>query len=1434
MTSNPSQNTGLEIAVIGMAGRFPGAPSLDRYWENLINAHESLIPISDKHLREQGVSEEDLKDPTYIKIGGLLEDADQFDATFFGYNPREAEILDPQQRVFLECSWQAMETAGYLGDQDAPSVGVFAGAGMNGYLLNLYSNSDIRKTTSPYEIFIGNDKDFLATRVSYKLNLCGPSLSIQSACSSSLVAIHTACQSLLSGECDLALAGGVAISKQLGYRAQQGNIYSPDGHCRSFDAHASGTVAGNGVGVVVLKRLDDALRDGDAIDAVIKGSAVTNDGAHKVSYTAPQVDSQAAAVRNALAIAEVPAESISYIEAHGTGTPMGDPIEIAALTQAFREQTEKRQFCSLGSVKSNIGHLDAAAGIAGFIKTVLALKNRKIPATLHFEKPNPEIDFKSSPFQVNAQLTDWESTTSPRRAGVSSFGIGGTNAHMILEEAPPTPSPDANENTAQLLPISAKSPKALKELVTLVRQHLQAQPNTPIHHAAFTLQEGRRHLPYRTSIVAQDITQAVDELAQFANASAADENPSLVLLFPGQGSHTESLHPSLTEIAPLCEKALAQCNESESLTRECLQLFSQQYSLAKLILDLGIKPAGLLGHSLGEIAAACIAGLFSLQDALDLIALRSRLMEAAVPGAMIAVGSSPEKLSSLLTTELSLAAHNAPEWVTISGSIDAISILEQNLKTEQIPSRRLPATRAFHSPSMDEVATEVRKKLTQISLSPPSLPIISSLTGTWLRDDEATNPDYWARQIRETVDFNQASTVARQLPETVFLELGSSSTLTNLVKQHGSLKDLAIADQETRLHLAAKLWTSGFQFPWSTVREKESACRIPLPTTSFQRSRFWVKAHFLAAPEKLVDTPENFLYQPSWKRLISLPALTKPVKCQRWLIFANSNKTSLTLAEKLEQAGENVIIVEPGKEYTSAGFRRFTVNPSDQSSFRTLFKELTNRETSPEHIVFLWDDLAALQNLVLTLNGKIRLSVVTTNQEEVLGSEALSYETPPLGTLSLVLAQEFPDISCRTIDLGEDSKPSHLLDELRHTQSPRKVALRGVFRWKQNFEILPKSQGELPSGKTYFLIGDLSSGLAKIWAQELHKSDITKIAILNTNPEIDPTQWVANFEPFWHATAHSLDQLSENFESATQSCGHPNGIFFCSPTTNQQSAAPITLLTEAHWQYNHQTKAGLILALDELLMESQPDFICVQSSLSATLGGIGLGAYAAANAQLDRLVIERNRRDNTRWLSINWDRVESVDPEPSAPRFGGDNEPALSADEAWTITTQAITQNLSGILVTSPTSLPDRLDHWVENSAHSSTEKQPTGTSEHSRPNLPNDYLAPRTKVEKTIITIWEEFLGMQGIGVEDNFFALGGHSLLAIQIIARLRETFPLEIELRHLVSDNPTPASMAAILEADLPDEEQLEDISSILEEIQELSPEETLAQLNKRSKS
>lgn len=557
-----TQYNGAEIAIIGMAGRFPGANNIDEFWQNLKNGVESVSFFSDDELLAVGIEPALLNDPNYVKARSVLNDVELFDANFFGFNPKEAEITDPQHRLFLESAWQALENAGYDSETYQGSIGVYAGASLGSYLLNVYSNQDILNSVDYHQIAIANDKDYLSTRVSYKLNLTGPSYTVQTACSTSLVAVHLACQSLLSGECDMALAGGASVSpsRKSGYMYKQGGIGSPDGHCRAFDAKAQGTVSGEGVGIVVLKRLEDALADGDTIHALIKGSAINNDGSRKVSYTAPRIDGQAQVIRTAQVVAEVEPETITYIETHGTGTSLGDPIEIAALTQAFRASTDKKEFCAIASVKTNIGHLDAAAGVTGLIKTVLALKHKQIPGNLHLEQPLPQID--GSPFYVNASLSEWKVNGIPRRAGVSSFGIGGTNAHMILEEAPLTEAANPSRPW-QLIILSAKSNTALETASTNLAAYLEQNPNLNIADVAYTLQVGRRNFEYRRMCVCQNLEDAITLLKnpqhQRNLTKYIESHRSVVFMFSPQGAQYSEMGRELYQNEPVFREQVDSC-----------------------------------------------------------------------------------------------------------------------------------------------------------------------------------------------------------------------------------------------------------------------------------------------------------------------------------------------------------------------------------------------------------------------------------------------------------------------------------------------------------------------------------------------------------------------------------------------------------------------------------------------------------------------------------------------------------------------------------------------------------------------------------------------------------------------------------------------------------------------------------------------------------
>ncbi|WPB76076.1 amino acid adenylation domain-containing protein [Archangium violaceum] len=875
------------IAIVGMTGRFPGARDLETFWRNLCEGVEARASFSDEELEAAGVDPALRARPGYVRAGFPLESPEFFDAGFFGFNPREAELLDPQHRLFLECAWEALERAGYDAERHRGSIAVFASSSISSYLLyNLMSQPDVVRSAGPYALLLANDKDFLATRVSHKLNLRGPSINVQTACSSSLVAVHLACQSLLSGESDMAMAGGVSIGfpQRAGYMFQEGSILSPDGHCRAFDAQGQGTVAGSGVGIVVLKRMSDALKDGDFIHAVIRGSALNNDGSGKVGYTAPSVDGQAAAISEALAVANVSASSIQYIEAHGTGTRLGDPIEIAGLTQAFKDQDAGPASCAIGSVKTNIGHLDAAAGVTGLIKAALALQHRQMPPSLHFREPNPGLGLERSPFYVNTALREWPASEEPRRAGVSSFGIGGTNAHAILEEAPQvarTPS----ARPWQLLVLSARSANALEQATGQLAEHLTRHPELELADVAFTLQAGRQRFTHRRAVVCRGLEDARAVLSGqhpqrlLTQVQEATERP-VTFLFPGQGSQhvgmarglyaTESvfrqnldacckkLQPllgmDLLELLHAPEERAAEATERLQQTAFAQPaLFAIEYALARQWMALGVKPQALIGHSLGEYVAACIAGVLSLDDALALVAARGKLMQSLPGGTMLSVALPEQQVLPLLGERLSLAAVNAPSLCVVSGPTDAIEALEARLAPMGVEHRRLRTSHAFHSAMMDPILAPFTERVKQVRLSAPKIPFISNLTGTWITAEQATDPRYWTEHLRRAVRFGEGVTTLLASKEALLLEVGPGQALGMLVRQAGPaalgrsvLSTLPRAkDEQTDnaafLETLGRLWLAGVQVDWTKLHASERRQRLPLPTYPFQRQRYFIE-----------------------------------------------------------------------------------------------------------------------------------------------------------------------------------------------------------------------------------------------------------------------------------------------------------------------------------------------------------------------------------------------------------------------------------------------------------------------------------------------------------------------------------------------------------------------------------------------------------------
>lgn len=873
------------IAIIGMACRFPGAKNIDEFWQNLRDGVESISFFTDEELLAAGIDSAKLSNSNYVKAASVLSDIELFDASFFNFTPYEAEVTDPQHRLFLECAWEAIEHAGYDSQADKGRIGVYTGAGLNSYLLhNLSLNPETSNLTDVFRLIIGNDKDFVATRVSFQLNLTGPSVNVSTACSTSLVAVQMGCQSLLNYQSDMVLAGGVSIHlpQKAGYLYQEGMIMSPDGHCRAFDVQAQGTIFGNGVGIVVLKRLEDALADGDCIHAVIKGSAINNDGSLKVGYTAPSVDGQAAVILEAQALAMIDPETITYIEAHGTGTPLGDPIEIAALRQAFSTSTQKQGFCAIGSVKTNIGHLDAAAGMAGLIKTVLALKNKHIPPSLHFENPNPKIDFANSPFYVNAKLSQWKANGAPRRAGVSSFGIGGTNAHVILEEAP-TVKLSGKSRPWQLLLLSAKTSSALETATANLTQHLHS--DLKLADVAYTLSLGRRAFNHRRMLVCQDIEQAKNALNTleakrvFTQFQEPGERP-VVFMFSGQGAQYVNMAQELYQREPTFAEQVDICCEllkphigldlrqllypnPEQLAEASRQLqqteitqpalFVIEYALAQLWMEWGVRPTAMIGHSIGEYVAATIAGVLSLEDALALVAARGKLMQALPSGSMLAVPLPEKELKPLLGKTLALAAVNGPSACVVSGPTEAVEALESQLVSQGVESRRLHTSHAFHSPMMEPILEAFTQRVKQVNLKPPQIPYLSNVTGTWITPQEATTPSDWATHLRQTVRWAESLQELLREPAQILLEIGPGRTLTTLAKRHPDKKAQQIvlssvrhpqeagSDVEFLLKALGQLWLARVEVDWSGFYAHERRYRLPLPTYPFERKRYWIE-----------------------------------------------------------------------------------------------------------------------------------------------------------------------------------------------------------------------------------------------------------------------------------------------------------------------------------------------------------------------------------------------------------------------------------------------------------------------------------------------------------------------------------------------------------------------------------------------------------------
>jgi amino acid adenylation domain-containing protein len=1326
--ARPTNSRNDPIAIVGLACRFPGAGDAAEFWNRLLSGDELIGPSPDHEAPQP-----DRSGTSYVRAHGPIAHFDQFDATFFGYSVREAEVLDPQQRVFLELAWEALEDAGIDPERNRSPVGVFAGTGHNGYLLHhLLPN---RQRLDPHgqlsqllggsldalHLLVANDKDFLAPRVSYRLNLTGPSITVQSGCSTSLVAVHLAVQSLRSGECGVALAGGVSIRVPdgRGYWFEPGGITSPDGHCRPFDANAAGTVFTSGAGVVVLKRLGDAVRDGDAVYAVIRGSAVNNDGATKIGFTAPSVTGHADAVRRALTDAAVAPTSVGYLEAHGTGTVLGDPVEIAALGAAFTSLPAARGPCLIGSVKGNIGHTDVAAGIASLIKVALALRYGVIPPSINFERPNSEIDFSATPFTVVTRRMRW--LGKPRRAGVSSLGVGGTNAHMVLEQPPAVP-PSERPEVPHLLVASAPSARQLQEVVTRLHRFTHAASAATLADAAHTLRTGRRQFPHRCYWLAGP-RRGSEPGTEVRVGQVPNAPPQIAFLFPGQSVQYPGMGRYLYQRESAYRRAFDECSDilqpligvdlreavmgqpshlpGHLASTEFAQpaLFAVMYALATTLRCWGFGPAVMVGHSLGEIVAATVADVFSLDDALRFVAVRGAAMAACVSGAMLAVRATPSDVRHTLPVDLTVAALNGPTEVVVAGPDRAIARYARQCRRRDWSVRRLSTNRAFHSPEMLPAIGALTTVLERVTLREPQLPIVSTVTGDVL-GAEARNPTYWIDQAIKPVLFGPAIDRIAQLGRPIMLEVGPGNVLTSLARR-GSAAAATItaapipgrrtswtAERAVILDALGRLWLAGADVDWARVEILGRARKTSLPTYPFDRQRFWLDPPGRSVPDEVdehallrADDEQTIVRVPGWSRRLLCSASTRVGEARRAELVLYVDRGEPLDPERfaMRMPFADAVRVRRGDRFDRLGTNEFIANPTAEDHHRRLFETLASEGRSVDHVLYAWpliglsrearlelDPAGMFRGLLFAYRGWRRafpsahgtIDVVGRGGCSVLDSESPSPAHAQLTGLVTVIAQEDQLVNARYLDLdGQQPEARHhglavgVLDAVLGDR-PNVAAVRGRHLWVPEYRPirLPEPSGTAKE-RTWVILGGLGR-LGLLIAEHLAsysqarlvlagRTDPCRPAVADRSNRVDDTLRRIKDAGGQIGTAHvdvtQRASIDHLLDAVETDWGRIDYIVHAAGVTGPAATVSVAEMGWKQVEDVLRPKTVGVVALAEALAGRDFDRCILFSSSSAILGGLGLGSYASANAFLDAFAAMKHNAGDDRWVSINWD-----------------------------------------------------------------------------------------------------------------------------------------------------------------------------------------------------
>ncbi|MEV6559363.1 SDR family NAD(P)-dependent oxidoreductase [Nocardia sp. NPDC051756] len=1436
-----------DIAIIGMAGRFPGANSVDQFWQNVRDGVESISFFSHEELIEAGVPAEVVNQPGYVRARPVLDNIEDFDAEFFGFTPFDARLTDPQQRLFLEVVWESLENAGYAPRSIGKPVGVFGGANISTYLLRRISQDpDIIEMINDYQLVISNDKDSLTTAASYKLNLRGPAVSVQTFCSTGLVAVHLACRSLIGGECDMAVAGGVSVRvpDKVGHLFQEGGMESPDGHIRTFDAKAKGALFGDGASVLVLKRLADALADGDSITAVIKGSAINNDGSQKVGFTAPSIKGQAEVVAKALTVAGVDADTVGYIEAHGTATELGDPIEVAALTRAFGD-TERKQYCAIGSVKTNIGHLDRAAGSTGLIKAALAVRDGVIPASLHYESPNPEIDFERSPFYVSTASTPWQpGAGQPRRAGVNSLGMGGTNAHVVVEQ-PPVQQYSVDDGRPNVLVLSARTKLALDAATKNLRAHLDAHPEQPIADIAYTLQVGRERFEHRRAVVVADRLDALDVLDgarpdRLADNRDRSNNRPIGFLFAGLAGFRADVAADLYAacgvfattvdtcadlLKPLVgrdirdvlfdvDDVLAAGSPSNALPHAAA--FVVEFALAQQLSAWGLRPQVMLGREIGELVAICLAGMVLLPDALGLVVERARLLDQAdadaAPGALDRV------------------ARELAEWVA-----------------------------------------------RQLSPAEPTVRCVSTVTGTGLAAQDLLDPQYWTRHVQGPVAFETAADEILAEPERILLEVGPAGTIGDLIAERCPVEHRrmivgtapAQADPTTGAtklaETLAALWINGVAVDWKAVHDAPRR-RIALPTYVFQRQRYWIEerpagetrdngistADVARDPARALATlarrpAEEWFAIPAWRQ--SAPTPAEPVRVDgTWLLLTDVSVRAMELAESITAAGGSVVTVTPGAEFARAGDGSFTVEPGSTPDQLALLSELVAEGSVPQRILHLWSGtedgapadvhtsfhslLALAKAVAETGLGDVGLDIITTGAFDVTAADRIDpYQAMVTGPLK-VIPLEYPAVRVRHIDVGDgDSNADLLLRELCSAGADSQVALRGRRRMTPHFERLvpptvPAPEQVLSERGVYLITGGLG-GVGLAMAHRLAEHVRARLVLVGRTGLPDESTWddlladpgtpaelarrILEVRALVGAGAEVLvlpadvsdrADMRKVVDETLARFGRIDGVLHAAGRPGQ---GLMQFKTDEQIAEVFAAKVAGTDVLRDVLTGIDLDFLLLFSSIAAlTGGGPGQIDYCAANAYLD--AVAHASADPYRVISINWgdwqwngwdDALAGLD--PGAVEFLRANRARIGIDfdDGWESILRVLALDEPQVSVsTQEMNTLVAVTAALTVATLAGASGRPRG-EKHPRPDLGMPLVAPDTDLTRAIAEIWQDALGLSEVGVHDNFFELGGNSLLGVDLVTTMRAQLKLPALPPHVLYEAPTIADLAEFID-------------------------------------